>query len=94
MRDKVTHAEQGDNKKEYESLNRYCDRQVKSRKFIKKKTEDRQEHVQWKQQKEADGNKVRKMRVKEKFAHEMAKLQQSVTEYQERWQQSGFVTTQ
>lgn len=76
MREKVTHVESSDNQKEYESLNRYCDRQVKSRKFIKKKTEDRQEHVQWKKQKDEEVNKVRKMRVKDKFQQEMARLQQ------------------
>ena len=52
VKEKVSHADASDSKKEYESLNRYCDRQVKSRKFIKKRTEDREEHVQWKKQKE------------------------------------------
>ena len=33
---------------------------------------------------------MRKMRIKEKFTQEMGKLQQQVSEYQERWQQTGF----
>ena len=90
VKDKVTHAESSDNQKEYETLNRYCDRQVKSRKFIKKKVEEREEHVQWKRQKEHETSNLRKMRINQKFTEEMQKLQKSVNDYQERWHQTGF----
>lgn len=90
VRNRVTNAENSDSQKEYETLNRYCDRQVKSRKLIKRKTDDRVEQVTWKRQKDQEKGNLRKMRVKEQHAHDMAKLQQSVEEYQERWYQTGF----
>lgn len=43
IRDKVNHAEGSDSQKEYETLQRYCDRQVKSSKFIKRKSEEQVE---------------------------------------------------
>ena len=40
IREKVYNVEGSDSQKEYETLQRYCDRQVKSRKLIKRKTDE------------------------------------------------------
>jgi hypothetical protein len=90
VREKVQLTEGSDSLKEYETLQRYCDRQVKSRKIIKRKGEELEEHVTWKRHKDGEKDNLRRMRLKEQYAQEMKKLQAAVAEYQERWQQLGY----
>ena len=85
----MTHQESGDADKERETLERYCNRQVKSRKFIKRKNEDLDEKIAWKRQKDQEKGNVRKMRIKEQFTTQMKQKQKEVQEYQERWHQTG-----
>jgi hypothetical protein len=81
----VSHFESSENDKERETLERYCNRQVKSRKFIKRKIEDLEEKIQWKRQKEQEKDALRKKVVRDQYYSEMQKRQKDVKEYQERW---------
>ena len=76
--------------KEHETLNRYCERQLKSSKILKRKQEEQEEHVQWKRQKQQEADNMRKMKIRENFTQHMKKMQKDVNEYQERWQQTGL----
>ena len=52
LRNRVKDAQSEVSHKEKETLNRYCERQLKSSKFIKRKAEEQEEKVQWKRQKQ------------------------------------------
>lgn len=89
MKNRLTQAHSEGNHKEHETLNRYCERQLKSSKFLKSKKEDLEEKIEWKRQKQQEADNHRRMKIKESFTQQMKKLQKEVNEYQERWQQTG-----
>lgn len=71
--------------KEHETLNRYCERQLKSTKIIKRKNEEQEERVQWKRQKQGEADNLRRMKIRENFNQHMKKMQKDINHYQEKW---------
>lgn len=67
VKSRISNLGQTDHKKVYETLQRYCDRQVKSRKIVTRKTEEREDQTQWKKQKDTEKETVRKMRIREQL---------------------------
>ena len=62
-------------------MERYCNRQVKAKKFIKNKIEDLDEKIAWKRQKDSEKETMRKMRIREHFQTQMKQRQKEVQEY-------------
>jgi hypothetical protein len=68
VRTRLSHKGSSDHHKIYDTLQRYCERQVKSRKTVKKKIETRDENIQWKRHKDSEKDNMRRMRLKEQLA--------------------------
>ncbi|CDW83764.1 UNKNOWN [Stylonychia lemnae] len=72
--------------KEYGTLQRYCDRQSRSKRLLKKKYDEKSEFIEYKKQKEQEKSNQMRMRLDEQKAQYMSKVSEAYATYQHRRQ--------